>query len=79
MGFPVPVDHRIKLKESKKRNKYLGLIWELKKLWNMKVTFTPIIFGALFTVTKELIKEQEDLEIKGKAETIQTIILLGLA
>ena len=30
-------DHTIKLKESKKKDKYLDLARELKKLWKMKV------------------------------------------
>ena len=38
MNFAVPADHRIKLKESVKKDKYLELARELKKLWNMKVT-----------------------------------------
>ena len=28
--FAVPADHRIKLKESEKKDKYLDLTWELK-------------------------------------------------
>ena len=42
--------------ESEKEDKYLGLAWELKKLWNMKVTFIQIVIGALGTVSKGLIK-----------------------
>ena len=38
VDFPVPADHRIKLKECEKKDKYLDLAKELKKLWNMKVT-----------------------------------------
>ena len=45
-------DHRIKLKECEKKDKYLDLASELKKLWNMKVTIVPIVIGALGTVTK---------------------------
>ena len=30
MDFAVSVDHRIKLKESEKKYKYLDLVWELK-------------------------------------------------
>ena len=41
-----------------------------KILWNMKVTFILIIIGALGTVTKGLIKWLEELEIKGRVETI---------
>ena len=42
VDFAVPVDYRVKLKESEKKNKYLDLARELKKkqLWNMKVVFT---------------------------------------
>ena len=32
----VPADHRIKLKECEKKDKYLDLARELKNLWNMK-------------------------------------------
>ena len=43
----------------------------------MKMTFIPIKIGALGTVTKRLIKRLEDLEIKGRMETIRTIVLLS--
>ena len=56
MVFAVPADHRIKLKEYKKKDKYLDLARELKKLWNMKVTIVPIVIGAFGTVTKGLSK-----------------------
>ncbi len=45
-------DHRVKIKENEKRNKYLDLANGLKKLWNMKVTVIPIIIGALGTIPK---------------------------
>ena len=70
--FVIPADHRVKLKESEKRNEYLDLARELKKLWHLKVTVIPIIIGALGTVTKGLIKGLEDLGIKGQVEIIQT-------
>ena len=54
--FLVAADHRIKLKESEKKDKYLDLARELKKLWNMKVTIIPIEIGAFGTVTKGLLK-----------------------
>ena len=37
VDFAVPADHRIKLKESEKKNKCLNIARELKKLWNMFV------------------------------------------
>ena len=79
VDFAVPADHRIKLKECEKKDKYLDLDKELKKLWNMKVTIIPIVIGAFGTVTKGLLKWQEDLEVGGRVETIQTTTLLRTA
>ena len=42
MEFAVPADHRIKLKKSEKKHKYLDLARELKMLWNKKVTIKQI-------------------------------------
>ena len=75
VDFAVPTDHRINLKEGEKKDKYLDLVRELKKLWNMKVTIVPIVIGALGTVTKGLLKGLEDMEVGGRVETIQTIAL----
>ena len=75
----VPADHRIKLKEFEKKNKYLDLAGELEKLWNMKVTVIPIVIGACGTVTKGLLKGLEDLEIGIQVETIQTNTFLRTA
>ena len=79
MVFGVPVDHGIKLKENEKKDKYLDLIRELKKLWNIKVTFIPIVIGAFDIDSKGLLKGREDLEIRGRVETIQTTTLLRTA
>ena len=77
--FAVLADHRINLKESEKKDKYLDLARELKKLWNMKVTIVPIVIGVLCTVTKGLLKGLEDLEVSGRVETIQMTALLRMA
>ena len=79
VDFAVLADHRIKLKECEKKDKYLNLARELKKLWNMKVTIVPIVIGAFGTITKELFKGPEDLEVGGRMETIQTTTLLRTA
>ena len=60
VDFAVPADHRINLKVSEKKDKFLDLARELKKLWNMKVTIVPIVIGAFGTITKGLIKGLED-------------------
>ena len=70
------MDHRINLKESEKKDKFLDLSKELKKLWNMKVTIVPIVISVLGTITKGLLKGLEDLEVDWQVETIQTTALL---
>ena len=79
VDFAVPANHRIKLKECEKKDKYLNLARDLKKLWNMQVTIIPIVIGVFETITKELLKELEDLEVGGQMETIQTAALLRMA
>ena len=79
MVFAVPVDHWVKLKEIEKRDKYLDFARELKKPWNMKLTFIPIVISALGTVIERLVKGLEDLKMTGRLETIQTTALLRSA
>ena len=79
VNHAVLADHKVKLKENEKRDKYLDLARELKKLWNMKVMVIPVVFGALGTVTKKLVQWLEDLEISWRVKTIQTAALLRSA
>ena len=69
----------MKMRECEKKDKYLDLAWELKKLWNMKVTIVPLVIGAFGTITKGLLKGLEDLEVGGGVETIQMTALLRTA
>ena len=76
VDFAVPTGNRVKLKESKKKDKYKDLAWELKKkLCDMKL----IVIGAFGTVTKGLVQGLENLEIRGRVDTIQTTALLRSA
>ena len=79
IDFAVPADCRIKLKEGEKKDKYLDLARELKKLWNMKETIVPIVIGAFGTITKGLLKGLEDLEVDWRVEAIQMTALLRTA
>ena len=79
VDIAVPTDHRVKLKESEKRNQHLHLAWELKKLWNTKVTAVPFVIGPLGAVNKGLVQWLEESEIRGIMETIQTTALLRSA
>ena len=69
----------MKLKVNEKKDKYVDLARELKKLWNIKVMVIPIVIGAFCTVTKGLIQGLEDLQIRGREETIQATALLRSA
>ena len=64
VNFDTPPDHRVKLKESEKRDKYQDLARRQRNLWNMKVTMTLIVIGALRTIHKVLVKELKDFEIR---------------
>ena len=76
VDLDIPANHRIKMIEWEKKDKYLDLARELKKLWNMKVTIIPIVIDAFGTVTKGLLKALDDLVVGGRVKTIQTITLL---
>ena len=78
-GLCCPADHRVTLKECEKKYKNLDLARESKRLRNVKVTVIPIVISALGTITKGLIEGLEDLEIKRRVGTIQTITLLRSA
>ena len=67
------------MKEFEKKDKYLDLARELKKLWNMKVMIVLIVIGAFGTITKGLSKCLEDLEVGGRVETTQMTALLRTA
>ena len=79
MDLAVSAHHRVKLKEGEKKEKYLDLARELKNQWNIKVTVALLEIGTLGTVTKTLVQGLEDLEIRGRVETIQTTALLRSA
>ena len=53
VNFAVSADHRVKLKESENRDKYLPEKW--KVLRKIKVTLIPIVIGVLVTVIEGLI------------------------
>ena len=60
--FVVSAEHRVKIKESEKRDKYIDLARELKKkLWNMKVTVKLIVAGVLKAIPEWLVKDMESL------------------
>ena len=63
MDFAVLADKGVKIKENETRDKYLYLPRKVKKLWIMKVTMIPFITGTLGTISKDMVKGREELEI----------------
>ena len=61
VDFAIPVDHRVKIKESKKIDKYLDLAGEREKnCETQKVTVIPIVFGAPGMVPKDFKKDRRN-------------------
>ena len=73
VGF---ADHRVKLKENEKKDEYLDVARELKKNVEHK---SDVYTNSLHTVTTGLAQVLEDLEIRGRVETIQTTVFLRLS
>ena len=65
MDFAILADHRVKIKENKKRGIYLELARELKKLWNIRVMEISVVIDVFGIIPKGLEKGLEDLEIRG--------------
>ena len=52
---------------------------EPKYLWNMNVPVLPLVIGVFGTISKGLVRGQEELENGVRAETTQTSALLRSA
>ena len=75
-----PGDNRIAEKEEEKLQRYDLLKREIKRLWRMKnIDIIPIIVGALGSITIELGKRIEQLNIEIAIEKLQKTTLLGTA
>ena len=68
----------MKIKGNNKRDKYFKRS-KKKKLWNIKVTVIPVVIGCTQNNSQRLGKLLENLEIRGRADTIQTTSLLRSA
>ena len=55
-------NHINNIKEREKKDKYLNIAREMKKLWKMKVTIIPTVIVAFVQVTKKIIKGTGGLE-----------------
>ena len=64
MDLAVPADHWLTVKESEKKNKFLDLARDKRKLWNMKVIVIPVIVETLLSAPKDLEKRLTGMEIR---------------
>ena len=79
-----PFDTRIKKKEQEKIEYYndLDLKYEILKCWNKevdKVMILPIVIGALETVTNNLRKNLDKVDLHLGVDALQKTCLLGTA
>jgi hypothetical protein len=58
-------------KEAEKKLKYKRLFIEIKRMWNLKCTIIPIVFGATGIVTRSLKKNLEAVPGKHSIDSLQ--------
>ena len=73
-GFCHPGGPLSENQRKRKERQVLRPCQRTKKIWNI-VILIPIVFAALGTIPKGLVKRLEALEIVRRAETIQTTLL----
>ena len=61
MNFAVPSDHRVKMKEIEKRLKYLDLVRQLRKSWNVNSMKYLIVKNGMNTNQNQSQKQKEHL------------------
>ena len=76
IDFAIPYDTRVDDKEVEKIQKYLDVVKEVKKMWNMKVTVVPLVVGALGTHAKVLEKRLKNIGIETKITELQKTVLI---
>ena len=80
IDIAVPVCRNIVRKEAEKITKYRDLEIELQKCWNLrKVSTTPVVIGALGTVTKGIEKYIRKISPNISLDIIQKTALLKTA
>ena len=73
----IPADRNVVQKEAEKKLKYERLCKEIQRMWNLKCTIIPIIFGATGIVTRSLRKYLEDIPGKHSIDSLQKTAILG--
>ena len=79
MEFAVVTDHKVRVKENEKRDKYLVVARELEKTMGDEGDSETNCNWCTWNDSQRLAKGLQELEISGRAKTIQTTALLWLA
>ena len=73
----IPADRKGVRKEAEKKLKYKSLCIEIQRMWNLKSTIIPAIFGAIGRVTRSLRKNLETIPEKHSIDSLQKTAILG--
>jgi hypothetical protein len=75
----IPRDRNVIKKEAEKILKYKDLITEIQRMWNVKTKVTPVILGAIGTISKSFRKYLNSLPGKHDIKELQKTAILGTA
>jgi hypothetical protein len=74
-----PGDRNVIKKEAEKSLKYKDLIIEIQRMWNVKTKLTPVIIGAIGTISKFFRKYLSSITGKHDIKELQKTAILGTA
>ena len=72
-----PADRNVLQKEAEKKLKFKSLCIEIQRMWYLKCTILPVIFGATGRVTRSLRKNLEAVSGKHLIDSLQKTAILG--
>jgi hypothetical protein len=67
----MPSDKNVVQKEAEKKLKYKNVSIEIHRMWNMKCSVIPVIFGATGIVSKSLQKYLETIPGQHSIDSLQ--------
>ena len=77
--FACAYDERVDTKELEKMEHYQHLAWELRKIWNTKLMFVPLMVGALGAAPINLRNYLKKIGIETQITEFQKTVLLHTA
>jgi len=73
----IPAHRNVVQKEAEKNLKYKSSFIEIKRMWSLKCTITPVIIGTSGIVTRSLRKNLETIPGKHSIDSLQKTAVLG--